>query len=296
MLRVTSNWIADRMLSHIGGAQNRMVRAQELVASGKRINRPSDDPFGTSQVLALATRSTNNEQYQRNAAVANQDLSAVEGALTSLHGVLARAHELSIQASNASISATNRAHIGLEVVQLLSEAITVGNTKFGDRYLFAGHATNTLPFTEDVPGNPTTVAYTGNAGVIQREVSQGERLTVNIPGNQVFAGAFTALISFRDALMGNDLASIQGAAADFSTAMDVELSARSEVGSRMQRLDVAVERLQDEEALMQVIRSDIEDVDMSEAIVRLETQQVAYEAALGATGRTLGLSLLDFLR
>jgi flagellar hook-associated protein 3 FlgL len=42
--------------------------------------------------------------------------------------------------------------------------------------------------------------------------------------------------------------------------------------------------------------SDVEDVDLAAATIDLQTQQVAYQAALAATGKTIQPSLLDFLR
>jgi flagellar hook-associated protein 3 FlgL len=42
--------------------------------------------------------------------------------------------------------------------------------------------------------------------------------------------------------------------------------------------------------------SDIEDIDLPETIMKLQLQEVAYQAALGATARAIQPSLMDFLR
>jgi flagellar hook-associated protein 3 FlgL len=93
------------MLSQVQRAQARMVEEQSHVATGKRINRASDDPVATGRVLGLLTRASNNGQYQRNVAVAGQDLAATEAAFSTMHDLLARAHELTIRPTTRSAPA-----------------------------------------------------------------------------------------------------------------------------------------------------------------------------------------------
>lgn len=295
-MRISSNWLAMRMLSQVQHAQGRMVEEQAHVATGKRINRPSDDPVATGRVLGLLTRGSNNQQYQRNVAVAGQDLAATEGAVSAMHDLLARAHELTIQASNDSLGAGDRAKIAVELSELIAQAVAVANRQHGDRFLFSGHKTNVKPFTEDVPGNPATVTYNGDAGLIEREIAQGERIRVNITGTQFFPDVFTRLIQFRNALNADDRVTIRNATGTLKASMDEGLTIRSDLGSRVLRTEAAGQRHEDEHVLVESMRSSLEDIDLSEAIVRLQTQETTYQAALASTGRTMQISLLDFLR
>jgi flagellar hook-associated protein 3 FlgL len=219
-MRISSNWLTTRTLSQIQGAQNRMVDAQERSATGKRINKPSDDPVATGRVLGLLTRGANNDQYSRNVTIAGQDLAATEAALGSIGDLLARASELSTEASNDTLSASERSKIAVEVGTIVSQAVAVANQQHGDRYLFSGYKSATKPFTEDVPGNPTAVAYNGDTGLIEREIAQGERVTANIAGDQFFPQLFARLIAFRDALTANDAATIRSSTGDLKTSID----------------------------------------------------------------------------
>jgi flagellar hook-associated protein 3 FlgL len=295
-MRVSANWLSLRMLSQIQRSQSRMVESQAHVATGKRINTASDDPSATGRVLALLTRADNTNQYQRNVALAGQDLAATEAAVTAMHNLLARAHELSVQASGGALSAEERSKIGVEVQQLIAEAVSVANRQHGDRYLFAGHRTSTKPFTEDVPGNPAVVTYNGDVGVIEREIAQGERVQVNVTGVGFIPNALANLITFRDALNTNNLPVVRAATGTLKTSMDDGLSVRSQIGARVTRVESAGQRHEDEWALVETMRSNLQDVDLSKAIVELETHETAYQAALAATGRTLQISLIDFLR
>ena len=295
-MRISSNWLSLRMLSQVQHAQSRMVDEQGHVATGKRINRASDDPVATGRVLGLLTRGSNNDQYQRNVTVAGQDLAATEAAIGSTHDLLARAHELSIQASNDSLGPGDRAKIAVEVSSLISQAVNVANQQYGDRFLFAGHQTNVKPFAEDVPGTPTTVTYNGDAGQIEREIAQGERITVNVTGTQFFPNVFARLIQFRDALNANDATTIRNTTGTIKASIDEGLTIRSDIGARVLRVEAAGQRHEDEHVLVESMRSSLEDIDLAEAIVRLQAQETTYQAALSSTGRTMQLSLLDFLR
>jgi flagellar hook-associated protein 3 FlgL len=295
-MRVSSNWLTTRMIGQVQRAQARMVESQSHVASGRRINRASDDPSATNRVLALLTQGANNDQFQRNVAIAGQDLAASEAAAGALHDLLARAHELSVQASNDTMSPGDRAKIAVEVQQLLAEAVSVANRKHGDRYLFSGYKTSTQPFTEDVPGNPTVVTYNGDSGVIRREIAQGEFVQVNVDGPGLFSTALARLIAFRDALNGNNAAAIRNATGNLKASMDDGLSTRSEIGARMRRVESAGVRHEDERVLVETMRTNLQDVDLSRAVVELQTHETAYQAALAAIGRTMQINLVDFLR
>ena len=125
-----------------------------------------------------------NEQYRRNITIARSDLEVTESAYEQLGSVLQRAVELAMQGANSTIDASDRRDIALEVSQLLTEAIALGNSSQAGRYLFAGHQTGTVPFVPDVAATPTVVNYVGDTGLVRREVSQGELVESNITGNR----------------------------------------------------------------------------------------------------------------
>ncbi len=207
-MRVTNQGTAARLLDYLQTAQSRLADTQERVASGRRINRPSDDPFGTSRALAAHTAIDLVAQRQRTVTLARTELTSTESVLDSVGQVLARAQELAVQADSSGIDGSARKQIAAEVEQLIAETLTLGNTSYGGRQVFAGRQTQTTPFVEDVAGYPGTVTYAGDAGTISREIGEGEQLPVNLAGDQIFLPIFQKLIAFRDALNSNDLPAI----------------------------------------------------------------------------------------
>ena len=295
-MRITNQVIVDRVLLQIAQTQRKLTETQSRIGSGLRVSRPSDDPYAASRIMAARTSLERTQQYDRNASMALSDLGATEAALTNLTGVLQRAAELAVQAANGTLSAAERSAIALEVGALVTQAITVGNTNHAGNYIFAGQKTDTVPYVPDIPNNPTTVTYNGDTGLIQREILEGTRLSVNITGDRVLPGVFAALISFRDDLLANDQVALDADGAALDTQLEAVLNLRGETGAKIRRTEMTQTHLQDDTARIRALLSQIEDADLTQTIVELQAHEVAYQAALGAASRTLGLNLLDFLR
>lgn len=293
-MRISNQRTTDRVMAQLALTQREMFKAQNAVATGKRISRPSDDPVGATRTMNMRGAMERGVQFARNAAIAAGELAATESALAQLAGVLARANELAIQGANATLGASDRVAIAQEVSTLIAEAINIGNRSYVGNYLFAGQLTRTPPYLPDNAATPTTVTYQGDTGRIDREVSEGSRVSVNITGNRMLP--FAALITFRDNLMANDITQLGLDPAAMTAELDKAIQLRAEVGANTQRTEVAQMHLDENEAQLRIAMASIEEIDLSQAIVDLQMKETAYESALAIAGRMLNLSILDFLR
>lgn len=295
-MRISHQGVKQRLLREIGTSQSALFEVQERLASGKKIAKPSDDPFGLSRTMTARTDRNTAMQWQRNITVSTNDLGTSESLLENVGNLLQRSRELATQGANATLTADARQQIGLEISRLLTEAITIGNSQFGGRYLFGGHQTGAPPFTEDVPGAPTVVTYNGDAGVVNREIGNGQQIQVNIPGDQLFSGVFTTLIQLRDDLNSDNQAGVNGATATLDADIDTVLKFRGDIGSKMRQSEAAMIRLEDGDLRLQELIATFEEADLAESMVELQMRDTALNAALGAAGRTLQTTLLNFLR
>jgi len=296
-MRISHQSVAQRLLREISTGQQALFETQERLASGKKIGKPSDDPFGLSRTLAARSDMDLGSQWQRNITVAEDDLGLSESLLGNLGDLLQRTQELATQGANGALTGDARNQIGLEVSRLLTEAIAIGNSSFGGRYLFAGHQTGTPPFVEDVPGTPTVVTYGGDSGAIEREIGPGgERIKVNIVGGDLFDGIFSTLIKLRDDLNANDQTAVNLASGAVSADFARVIEYRGDIGAKMRQAGVARERLEDGEQRLRTLIAGFEEADLAESLVDLQMRDTALNAALGAAARTLDTSLLDFLR
>jgi flagellar hook-associated protein 3 FlgL len=296
MIRITNRGTTARLMQHLQTTQARLAETQDRMGSGKRISKPSDDPFGNSRVMAMRTDLGLVIQRQRNIELASAELGVTEAALESLGRVLARAQELAVQGDSSTVDASGRAAIAAEVDRLLQEAATIGNTSYGGRRIFAGYQSTTQPFTPDASANATAVAYAGDAGVIRRTIGNGEEIEVNLNGLAVFGGLFSSLIQFRDALVANDRAAMSAASPALALDGERVLQARGEIGARVRRVELAAERLSGDDVRLQTQIAQLEDADLTQEMVDLQMRDTALQAALSATAKSLTTSLIAFLR
>ncbi|MBC7959819.1 MAG: hypothetical protein H7X94_08130 [Vallitaleaceae bacterium] len=68
------------------------------------------------------------------------------------------------------------------------------------------------------------------------------------------------------------------------------------IGSKMNRLELTVNRLDDDKINFTDLMSKNEDVDMTEAVLNLKSQEIVYNASLSSAGMLLQKSLIDFIR
>jgi flagellar hook-associated protein 3 FlgL len=66
MERITRLMTSQLTISDLNQVFNRLSHTQEELSSGKRINKPSDDPYGTSLALQLNGQLAGLSQYSRN--------------------------------------------------------------------------------------------------------------------------------------------------------------------------------------------------------------------------------------
>lgn len=106
---------------------------------------------------------------------------------------------------------------------------------------------------------------------------------------------FTRLIDLRDALLGNDTVGITVAGERLEESVDGLAQTRALVGGYGKRVEDAQRRQEDLDVLDETTRSQLRDVDYTEAAVRLSLLQTQLQAGLATTAQSLSRSLLDFL-
>ena len=180
--RVSTALTTHIVLDNVSKNQREMLRAQIKLASGQKINLPSEDPFGAAMTTSLQGLLERKEQAQQNVQSANSFLSATDVALTNLNDLVNEAQTLASQ--NVGSMATTEARVAAaQVVEaLIDEVAAVGNRKFAGRYLFGGHDTDAPPF-ENVGGG---VYYRGDTGQIVSTVDLNRTFASNVAGADVF--------------------------------------------------------------------------------------------------------------
>src|SRR5450432_263890 len=113
--RVTNSSQTSVLSARIALSRQNLEAVQERISSGKRINRPSDDPFGAEAVLRFRTSQATVEQFQQNAATVRDGLTSADGAMESYQQLLDRASVLMTQGASDSTSAPARVSLAQEM-------------------------------------------------------------------------------------------------------------------------------------------------------------------------------------
>ncbi len=109
-MRVTNSMIAGRVTYNAQSSLTRFSNLQTQMSSGKRINKPSDDPLGITKDLDYRRELSNNKQYQGNINQAESWYRNNDGTITELHELITAAKGKAIHGADdgASDSATRK--------------------------------------------------------------------------------------------------------------------------------------------------------------------------------------------
>jgi flagellar hook-associated protein 3 FlgL len=274
---------------------NAVAHAQDQVVSGKRIVTPSDDPASTRSAIRLRDAMAQTTQYLRNIDVASDRMAAAEAAFSVANDAMLRAKELAVQGATASLSASDRASLAQEVEQLARSLVQQAATKSGSDYVFSGFRTDLPPYTEAPAGSAVVSLYAGDSGQMLARIGPGVTVATNVTADIAFKPALDALAQLHaDLLAGTPVQ--QTTLTQVDTGREAVMSAWSDLGSRQNRMERTQQSLGDLQTTSTKMLSDLEDVDMAQAITDLTTRQTAYEAAIKTNARILTTTLLDYLR
>lgn len=294
------------MLRNLSSSYDRMGQYQDQLATGKKINRPSDDPVIAMKGVSYRTNLMEVEQFKRNFGEAYNWVENTDSALDKATEALQRMRELVVQASNDTYEDSQRESVMQEVRQLKEHLVEISNSKFGEKFIFNG--TDTLNKPVDLNA---VKPVSDNINPVKIELSKGIYVQVNVNPKEIFSfekdptdptdiskqsGLFGDINRLEDALMNGAGKEIT----EFLDTMDSHIknvtNARAELGARINRIELMEERVGQQEVVATRVLSDNEDADIERVITDLKTQESVHRAALGVGSRIIQPTLMDFLR
>jgi len=197
-MRVTNNMMANTVVFNMQRSLNRFMNLQTSMSSGRRINKPSDDPLGTLRDLDYRAELSKITQFRDNISQGQNWLTTYDSVLSDINNLLGDVKEIAVTMSNATYDAVQRAASAEEAQAIFDRLIQLGNTQLGGRQMFSGFKTKTKPFTYGSNG----VVYQGNDGKIEFEIESSVRQPVNITGAETFLKPFSILGEDADVNIG----------------------------------------------------------------------------------------------
>ncbi len=284
------------LLAALQQLQQQENTANLELATGSKINQPSDDPAGAAQLTQINAQSSQVDSFQRSVSSVSDLLSTGDSTLNSVETALQRAISLGVEGANGTLSDSDRADVSAELSGIQSQLISLANTTYQGQYLFSGTAT-TQPFVTDATV-PSGVRYAGNTGVNSVTIGTGYQLQVNQPGSKIFNGPGADVFqSVQDLITAlNTNAGIPAAVNEVSNAFSYVTAQRVFYGNGMNQTQSQQTYLNTEKLGLTQQANNISAADMAAVATQLTQDQVASSATLSSIGRTPATSLFDYLK
>jgi flagellar hook-associated protein 3 FlgL len=307
VMKVSTSMFFDKASNQLGSIQGSLAKTQEQLSTGKQINKPSDAPDKASLITRLQSEMTRQASYQGNLDAVNIRLQAQETALTNTSDVMYRFKELAVQAANDTLSNADRNTIAMEMTQLREQILSMANSQDSNgNYLFAGSRVSQAPFGEDAKGR---VVYQGDQSRMMVPVGDNRRMNLNIPGsdafvrlvrddgkgNRVGVGFFQALADMVDSVKNIDRPNIQRGIKELDAMQQSISYANARVGTDMNVVYSQGAVLDEITLRLKTTLSDVQDLDYTEAITKMNKDQLALEAAQSSFAKISKLTLFSYI-
>lgn len=298
-VRVTQTMLNSNMLRNLNNSMHNMDKLQHQLSSGRKVEKPSDDPVVAARGMFYRSSLMENDQYKRNVDEAQSWMDMTDATMDEMGNIMKRVKELLIYSGDGAVSPEDLMTMGAEIEELKNHMGTLANQQINGKYIFAGTDTNKAPFDANALGGKGDFIST-NASPINLEVSQNVFVTSNVNAQNIFnypnaaGNVFKVLNNIIDELKAGR------SATQFQTVMDDQfdnlLAERATLGASVNRVELIAERLDSQEVSITGLMSKNEDADMAKVMTDLKTQESVHNAALGAGARIIQPTLLDFLR
>jgi flagellar hook-associated protein 3 FlgL len=205
IMRVDPYFISNTVAALDATTANEQTLTEEL-STGVRVNSISDDPVAYAQNVVLSAQLSADDTFSQTATSTESLLQVSDTALGNVVSQLTDAVTLGTEANNGTLDGSNLETIATELSGIRDQVLSLANSSYLGRYIFAGSQGQTAPFTLDTSTSPAAVTYQGDSDVSYVQTPNGHTIQTNLPGDQVFTAA-----------QGNVLGSLNALIADFST-------------------------------------------------------------------------------
>lgn len=296
-MRVTTFMTYQRMTLNLNAKTEDAARLANMIATGKRISKPQEDPRAWSQAMDLRQGLRELETFQKNLDFAVAWNETTVNSLNSFSKLLDEAIQTGISAINNS---EDRATQIRTIEQISQQALDLANTQYDGRYIFSGTKFSTAPFSENPPAGSGKYSYEGNTEYFEIRTGKNTSQRINLDGQEVFitdAGSniLETLSALKTALEDEDMTEVQNQTMALQTAREHIRGANSLAGLRMSYFDGQKSALETLQTNSKDRLGELEDADTAEAIILMQQNQTALQAALQATAMLDDLNLAKFL-
>ena len=303
-MRLSTAYAFARTQAEITMQQAQLVRSQDELSTGLKVQKPSDDPFAAAQSERARSFQAHLEIDRRSVSFSRSTLGSIEGALGNAGDTLQTVRDRLLSAQSSVVSMSDRQSIAIELRQMRSELLGIANrSDGGGGYLFGGQGSEIAPFVDGTP--------------VQYRAQSGDQLTgVGLPAEIAVNGAnaFTsidsgaskvnlfqvidsAITALEDPTLSNaNLAlNVSPMISQIDDSLNANLGMRAKVGERLRALDSHSQYLDDSELNSKKYNSEMTQVDLAKAISEFNAQKTNLDAIMKTYSQISKMSLFDYI-
>jgi flagellar hook-associated protein 3 len=172
-MRISTMMMFDSLIRNLSKGTERIQQLQEVISTGKKISRLSDDPIGVTRIIRYQSDLSKLGQYKENISYGNSWLSMGDSVLLDMQNLVAQAKNIAIAQSTSTVSSDTRIQAAVAAENLYEQLINFANTKLGGNYIFGGSITDSAPFNLDG-------TYNGNSDDLMVEILEGIKSKINL--------------------------------------------------------------------------------------------------------------------
>lgn len=261
-----------------------IAELQQSVSTGKRINKPSDDPDAASRIAEIRQTQADQAVWTSNTNMGRSIASAVDTKLGSIGDMLNRAKELVLSGRNDTTSLADRASIANELHSIIVDLNSASTAS-----------------------DPTGAPLFPTGAPLSIPVSDSLKLPATEQRSNVFGSVTTANgTQTLQQILSDAATAIQGNGATRATDIQTSLDSidagsahinqvRADQGVRAGRFDQAKADLDSAGEDLSVERSGLESTDLTYALSEFQSKQTALQAAQTLFAQSNKRSLFDLL-
>lgn len=306
-MKVSTTQYFNQSTQQLADIQASLSKTQTQLSLGKKITKPSDEPDKAAVLSRMQSVIARQQNYQDAIKLADARFSAEESALTGASDVLFRIKELTTQAASDTLGELDRKSIAQEIGNLRDQLLSVANSQDANgNYLFAGSRVDQPAFARNASGQ---VSYQGDQARLQIQVGDNRRINLNRPGSDVFVRVvrtdhkgdttavdfFQALDDLTQAITRSDRISIQRGLGEIDTLQSGISEGLGQLGADQAAAQAQGSVLDQVILQLKTSKSEVEDLDYTEAIARMNRDELALQAAQGSFAKISQLSLFKYL-
>jgi flagellar hook-associated protein 3 FlgL len=303
-MRIATSQYQSMMNLSLQMNQERLTYLTQQMASGQRIQLPSDDPVDTVRLSRLRREESSVAQYRDNIAAVKIRLTKNEGYMSNMVNDIMSARDLLVWAADGSNTSNDLNAMVTPLSSLRDSLFYSANTVDQEgRYVFSGTATATAPLTYDATAPAgARYTYTGNTNAQTAMVGSGitQVANENVSGLEKLLNQLDHAIATlsKPGVSANDPAVrtvLVGNLAGADAALDLVSGKIAVMGGRQNILSALDDNHANVSLSNQMALTDIGQLDMGLAATELNGYSTALQATYKAYSRIGSMSLFAAL-